>query len=296
MYGACVGTSEGFLCLQSIIDSMQQGLPIVTAQQIVDEAFPYLGSGSRFQTTAYSTNLFISDSNQYDAFHHFELFGRNILWINQVRDEVAGETVTIMPRTIFAYSDDGFDGHIIAHRFASLLCYATHGTYIHPKIWVGIAHPAPATNQPAEKYIGMHYGHDQIDTAIQRLDIDSFTDRRWAALAHYRQATLAETPYYQVLSYWKILELRFNNVRDDINQHINNLYASQPDVFHYVGTFTGAASQKIREIRNFSAHFMLDGDTIIQDPDNPDIFNEASKGIFVLRRITEALVDDPEGW
>lgn len=275
---------------------MQQGVPLVTAQQIVDEAFPYLGRGSYFQTTAYDTHLFISDSSQYDAFHHFELFGRKILWINQVQDEVSGEVRTIMPRTIFPCDQNNFDGHIVAHRLASLLCYVTHGTFINPRHWVGIAHPAPGTNQPAEKYVSMHYGHDQIDSAIQRLDIDTFTDKRWAAIAHYRQATLAETPYYQVLSYWKILELRFSNVRADINQYIDDLYASRPDVFHYVGTFTGAASQKLRDIRNASAHFMREGDTTIQDPDNPDIFNEVSKGIFVLRRIAEELIEEPTGW
>jgi hypothetical protein len=275
---------------------MHQGVPIVTAQQIVDEAFPYLGRGSYFQTTAYDTHLIISDSNQYDTFHHFELFDRKILWVNQGRDEVAGETKAIMPRTIFQCDQNNFDGHIVAHRLASLLCYVTRGTFINPRHWVGIAHPAPATSQPAEKYVSMLYGHDQIDNAIQRLRIDTFTEKRWAALAHYRQATLAATPYYRVLSYWKILELRFSNVRTDINQHIDDLYTSRPDVFHYVGSFTGPASQRLRDIRNASAHFMLDGDTTIQDPDNPDIFNEVDKGIFVLKRIAEGLVEETTDW
>lgn len=275
---------------------MQQGVPLVTTQQIVDEAFPYLGRGSYFQTTAYDTHLFISDSDTYDIFHHFELFDRKILWINQVQQEVGGEVKTVMPRTIFQCDQNNFDGHIVAHRLASLLCYVTHGTFINPKLWVGIAHPAPSTSQPAEKYVSMHYGHDQINAAIQRLGIDTFTEKRWAALAHYRQATLAVTPYYQVLSYWKILELYFNNDRTAINNHINNLYTSRPDVFHYVGTFTGTASKKLRDIRNASAHFMLDGDTTVQDPDNPDIYNEVSKGIFVLRRLAEGLIDGSTGW
>jgi hypothetical protein len=142
----------------------------------------------------------------------------------------------------------------------------------------------------------MHWGHEQIDMAIAHLNIDTFTEKRWAALAHYRQATLAATPYYQVLSYWKILELYFNNVRADIDKHINDLYTSRPDVFYYVGAFTGDASKRLRGIRNASAHFMLDGDTTIQDPDNPDIFNEVDKGIFVLRRIAEELIEKTSGW
>lgn len=275
---------------------MQQGVPLVTGQQIVDEAFPYLGRGSSFQTTAYDTFLIISDTETYNIFHHFELFDRKILWINQVRQELRGEVTPIMPRTIFPYSDNGFDGHIVAHRFASVLCYATHATFIDPRVWAGIAHPAAAVVQPAEKYVSMLYGHDQIDDAIQRLDLPTFTEKRWAAIAHYRQATLAQTPYYQVLSYWKILELYFNNVRADINRHINDEYAARPDTFHYVGDFTGTAANKLRSIRNASAHFMLEGDTTIQDPDNPDIFNEVSKGIFVLRRITEGLIDRTSGW
>lgn len=275
---------------------MQQGVPLVTGQQIVDEAFPYLGRGSYFQTTAYDTILFFSGSDTYDIFHHFELFDRKILWINQVRQELRGEELPMMPRTIFPCVKDEFDGHIVAHRFASVLCYATHATFIDPRVWGGMAHPAASIVQPAEKYIGMLYDHDQIDSAIQRLDLATFTQKRWVALAHYRQAILSATPYYKVLSYWKILELYFNNVRDDIDSHIDELYASRPDVFHYVGAFSGAASQRLRDIRNSSAHFMLDGDTNIQDPDNPDIFNEVDKGIFVLRRITEGLIDGAAGW
>jgi hypothetical protein len=72
---------------------MQQGAPLVTGQQIVDEAFPYLGRGSYFQTTAYDTFLIITDSEAYDIFHHFELFDRKILWINQVQQELRGEVV-----------------------------------------------------------------------------------------------------------------------------------------------------------------------------------------------------------
>lgn len=275
---------------------MQQGVPRVTAQQIVDEAFPYLGRGSYFQTTAYDTHLFISGDNAYDPFHKFELFDRKILWINQVQDEVSGEVRTIMPRTIFPCNESDFDGHIVAHRLASILCYVTHGTFINPRLWVGVAHPVPATNQPAEKYVSMHYGHDQIDTAIARLDIESFTEKRWAALAHYRQATLAETPYYKVLSYWKILELYFSNANSPLNSYINDLYATRADIFHDLGSFSGTASRKLRNIRNRSAHFMLEGNTTVEDPDNPDIFNDVSNGLFSLRRLGEGLIERTEGW
>jgi len=275
---------------------MQQCVPEVTTQQIVDEAFPYLGRGSYFQTTAYNTHLFISESDNYDLFHHFELFDRKILWINQIQQEVGGELRTVMPRTIFQCNPDNFDGHIVAHRLASILCYATHSTFINPKLWVGIAHPAPSTSQPAEQYVSMHYGHDQIDMAIQRLDIGSFTEKRWAAIAHYRQATLAETPYYRALSYWKIIELYFDNVNTTMNTYINDLYASRPDIFHELGAFRGTASRKLRSIRHASAHFMLDGDTTIQDPDNPDVYNKVSDGLFALRRLAEGLIDRTTGW
>lgn len=275
---------------------MQQGLPQVTIQQIVDEAFPYLERSSYYQTTAYDTHLFISGDNEYDLYHHFELFGRKILWINQVQQETMGEVRTVMPRTIFKCDNNDFDGHIVAHRFASLLCYATTNTYINPRLWVGTAHPAPSTNQPAEKYVHMHYGHEQIDNMIRHLDPDTFTEKKWAALAHYRQARLAETPYYQVLSYWKIIELYFNNVNTRMNAYINDFYASRPDIFHELGEFTGTASRKLRSIRHKSAHFMLDGNTSIEDPDNPDVYNEVSKGIFSLRRLSEGLIERNADW
>lgn len=275
---------------------MQQGAPLVTNQQIFDEALSYLGRGSYFQTTAYDTHLRIGNFDSYDIFHHFELFGRKILWINQVQEEVAGDVKTRMPRTIFPCSQNDFDGHIVAHRFASVLCFVMHGTFINPRLWVGTAFPVASTSQPAEKYVGMLCDHEQIDSSIQRLDLDSFTEKRWVAMANYRQANLAATPYYQILSYWKILETYFNNSRKDINKHIDDLYSTRPDAFHYVGEFTGKASKKLRDIRNASAHFMLDGDTTLQDPDNPDVFNEADKGIFVLRRLSEGLIERSEGW
>lgn len=275
---------------------MQQGVPVITGQQIVDEAYPYLGRGSYFQTTAYDTFLIISGSETYDIFHHFELFDRKILWINQIRQELRGELTPMMPRTIFPCSESDFDGHIVAHRFSSVLCYATHATFINPRVWAGIAHPAASVVQPAEKYVIMLYNHEQIDSAIQRLGLDTFTEKKWTALAHYRQSTLAQTPYYQVLSYWKILELYFNDERADIDAYINDFYASRTDIFHELGTFSGTAANKLRGIRNASAHFMLRGDTTIQDPDNPDVYNKASKGLFALRRLTEGLIARTTGW
>ncbi len=207
-----------------------------------------------------------------------------------------GEIKTVMPRTIFQCDQNNFDGHIVAHRLASLLCYVTHGTFINPRLWVGIAHPAPSTSQPSEKYVSMHYDHDQIDMVIQRLDIGTFTEKRWAALAHYRQATLAQTPYYRVLSYWKIIELHFGNVNTLMNTYINDFYAARPDIFHELGTFTGTASRKLRDTRNTSAHFMLEGDNIVQDPDNPDVYNKVSGALFGLRRLAEELIDREKGW
>lgn len=275
---------------------MQQGIPVVTIEQIAEESFPYFGGGSYFQTTAYDTLLFISDSETYDLFHKFELFGRKILWVNQVNQDAQGEVKTVMARTIFPCSEADFDGHIVAHRFASLLCYVTHGTFINPRLWVGYSRPIPTTNQPSEKYLGTRYSHEDIDMLIRRLEVHSFTEKRWAALAHYRQASLAQTPYYQVLSYWKILELRFHNNARQLNGFIDHCYSERPDNFHYVGEFNGAASQKLRDIRNASAHFMRSGDTGIQDPDNPDIYNEVEKGIFILKRLSEKLIEESSGW
>lgn len=276
---------------------MQQGVPVVTGQQIVDEAHPYFGGGSYFQTTAYDTLLRLGgDFEVYDVFHHFELFNRKILWINQVQQEVAGDVKPLMSRTIFPCNEQAFDGHIVAHRFASVLCYATQGTFINPRVWVGTAHPAASVVQPAEKYVGMLYGHEQIDNAIQRLELNAFTDKKWAALAHYRQSTLAQTPYYQVLSYWKILELYFNNVRTDIDTYINDFYASRPDIFHELGTFTDTAAEELRNLRHASAHFMLRDSPTIEDPDNPDVYNTVNGGLLALRRLIEGLIDRTMGW
>lgn len=275
---------------------MRQGIPETTMQQIFEDARSYLDNGSYFQSTSYDTNIFISDSDKYDIYHQFELFGRKILWINQVNQEVGGQTQPRMSRTIFKCDKENFDGHIIVNRLASLFCYVTHGAFINSRVTAGTSLPTPSTCQPAEKYLGLRISHSDIDTSIKILDLDNFTGKRWIALAHYRQANISNTPYYQVLSYWKILELRFNNNDSHINNFINNQYTQRSDIFHYMGEFTGTASRKIRLIRHSCAHFKLTGDETIQDPDNPDVFNEATKAVFVLRRLAENLIDDSTGW
>lgn len=277
-------------------DDMRQGIPETTMQQIFEDAHSYLGNGSYFQSTSYDTNLFISDSDNYDIYHRFELFNRKILWINQVTQEVGGETQTLMSRTIFKCDKNNFDGHIVAPRLASLLCYITHGTFINPRVTAGTALPTPSTCQPAEKFLGRRCNHEEIDMLITRMDLDNFTEKKWIALAHYRQATLSNTPYYQVLSYWKILELYFNNSSSNINQYIDEKYNSRQDLFHYMGEFSGTAAGTLRIIRHSCAHFKVNGEPTIQDPDNPDIFNEANKAVFVLRRLAESLIDSPTGW
>ena len=98
------------------------------------------------------------------------------------------------------------------------------------------------------------------------------------------------------MSYWKIIELYFGDVNTDMNAYINELYTSRPDIFHELGSFRGTASRQLRNIRNKSAHFMLEGDTTIEDPDNPDIYNEVSRGLFALRRLSEGLIERTEGW
>jgi hypothetical protein len=267
----------------------------ITAQEITDEAVRFLDRDSYYQATAYDTTLLISEVETYDPFHHFELFDRKILWINQVTQEVSGSAVPRMARTIFICDKDNFDGHIVAHRFASILCYATHSTIISPRIWAGTAFPVPSAVQPSEKYTGILYTHDQIDNAIVRLQISNFTEKKYIALAHYRQAALAQTPYYEVLSYWKIIELHFNNVNKKMNKYINDLYSSRPDIFSGIPAFSGNASSKLWQTRHSSAHFAQTGGHI-QDPDNPDLFNIANQSILPLRRLAEGLIEKTIGW
>ncbi len=166
----------------------------LTVQEIFDEARIFFLPGRYFQSTSYDTSLLISGRESYDPYHHFELFGRKILWINQVEQEAGGDTKPRMARTIFPCDEQNFDGHIVAHRFSSLLCFATRGELILPRMWVGTAHPTPTSVQPAEKFIGTLFSHEDIDNAVRRLHVEEFTDKKWIALAHYRQAVLAATP------------------------------------------------------------------------------------------------------
>lgn len=274
---------------------MRQQLPIVTSQEISDKAVDYFawkGIPSYYQTTAYDTTLLISNNSSYDPFHEFELFGRKILWVNQVQDAIDKDP--LMPRTIFPCKKDAFDGHIVAHRLSSVLCFITKAP-ITPRLWSGIAQPFPSVVQPSEKYIGRLISHDDLEAYIQHLQFDTFTEKRWIALAHYRQANIAQTPYYTVLSYWKIVELFSDSRATKMKSYINQLYNTRPDLFHDLEPLESSAWEKLKSIRHACAHFRLEGD-VTQDPDNPDLFNEVSKAIFPLRRLAEELIEKHEGW
>ncbi len=278
---------------------MRPALPELSQQSAFEEGARYFdwkpGTRSYFQATAYDTNIFVSGGDDYDFFHHFDLFDRKILWINSVTSDVGGEPRTVMARTVFPCNENDFDGHIVAHRFASLVGYTARGA-IHPRIWVGGAYPVPNTTQPAEKYLGIRITPQDIDNHISRLDIASFTDKRWIALAHYRQAMLALTPYYEVLSFWKILELYFENNKPAMNAFINEQYRERPDWFDALGSLNMSAASKLKEVRHASAHFQFFGSNQIEDPDNPDLFNLVSNSLFAFKRITEKLIDSPSGW
>lgn len=274
---------------------MKQQLPVITPQKIFDKAvsfFGWKGVSSYYQTTAYDTTLLISESSNYDTYHEFKIFGRNVLWINQVRG--CEDDSSLMSRTIFECSEDDFDGHIVAHRLSSVLCYISNAP-ISPRVWAGIAQPAPCVVQSSERCLGVLMSHSQVDDAIARLRLEDFNEKKWIALAHNRQAHLAQTPYYTVLSHWKIIELYFDNNPSRMNAYINQFYTERPDLFYELEPIAETASRRLRDIRHSCAHFRLNGG-VTQDPDNPDLFNEVSKATFVLRRLAEGLIDMQEGW
>lgn len=254
-----------------------------------DEIQAYIGPGSYFQTTCYDTHLIIT-GDEWDPFHYFELFDRKILWINPSIQEVGGVEELMMPRTVFICpSDNDYDGGLVMNRFASLICFVTRGVNISASTHVGTGWPAAAAAQPQQLKTGMKYGHDTIDSLIASFLKPGVTEKRWIALAHFRQGKIAQTPYYRFLSNWKILELHFNDKDPKITKHLTSYFTTNTAKVSSLQLGSKSPADKMWDLRKMSAHFMLRGGAI-QDPDNPDLYNQADASANILEDVVVDLI------
>ncbi len=261
--------------------------------RITEEILKFIGPGKYYQTTAYDTSLIISSQDKYRPFHHFEIFKRKILWINPVLKDnhPSGQKLVLMARTVFLCDEKDYDGGVVMNRFASLLCYITRGTHIVAAVHAGCGVPAACVIQPQQMLTAVAYDPEQINNLISQFEPDEISDKKWIALAHFRQGVIANTPYFHYLSLWKILELYFNDNDKEVDEHINRFFEINPGKIDLLPEGEQSASKKLRDIRNMSAHFALRGGPI-QDPDNPDLYLKAESGIGTLQLIVRELIDN----
>lgn len=264
----------------------------LTQQAASQEVAKYIGKAGYYHCAAYDTTLIISD----EPFHHLDLFNRKILWINQVANREHGNVVFAARAVIPCKSADDFDGVLVMNKLATLLCYITHGQPTNPITWAGTGFAAAIVGQPRRLQGGMLYSHDQIDSLLSAMQPDKLSNEKWIALAHFRQGIAAQTPYFEFLSHWKILELRFNNDRPSIKSYVNSFLSQHPELTNKLhDPQTADAEDLLRRTRNSSAHFALfdkaAGDKV-QNPDDPNIYLPANADAGVLREIVEELLKD----
>ena len=260
----------------------------ISERVVKDKAIDYIGKGQYFHWAAFDTSLIIGSKQ---PFYEFKIFERRILWINTVIGDSPSKCLA--PRIVFKCSPKNPDGIKLTNQIASLFCYLTRGTAIAVVTCMGAGNLENIAMQPPQgRPYGLAYPQKEFSTILVNENPKEYSANKWVALAHYRQAVTSNTPYYEYLSYWKIIELRFDNNTESIKS--------------YLGKFFEHHSQKVKEVsgscqnpianlwatRGKVAHFaqLSNKDYIIQNPDDPDTYIDVFKNCKIMRCIVGKLL------
>lgn len=267
----------------------------LTQAEAAKEVQDFIGKQGYYHTATYDTAMFLSDDKGDDVFHHFELFGRKILWINAVNIGLKGSDLDgeeINPRVVISCkSPEEFDGVLIMNKLASLLCFVLSGIPISSVNYSGTGFPAAAmvSELQTRPYTVVH--HDALDALIAQADPDNIPEKKWIGMAHYRQGIIANSPYYTFLSYWKIIELYFDYKSPEISKYIDGVF-KDPELADKLHEAKKTPVAKLYSTRNRCAHFALtqSSGNELQNPDDPDSYIIALMDAKPLKKVVEELL------
>lgn len=163
-------------------------------------------TGFSFQLSyALDTNLRIGDQQE----SYFEFRGRTIRWINGTAYTRA---IVVIPTNNISNMQEDVD---LANEFISAIVWRTQ-VPIRIVFGAGSAMRFIPIVSPQKVISGIN-----IDISRENIDQPGISNRQILALAFYKEGINSTSIYYSTLNYYKIIELRFKGVKNDIINWIN---------------------------------------------------------------------------
>lgn len=229
---------------------------------------------------ALDTDLYLGDDK--DVYFDFE--DRKIRWINGTR--------TLAPRIVVpSKSADFSDGILISKKFLSALVREAK-TPIKEITNVG----TPKRIVPILKQPRVMGGLGIDPRYLLTDDTSKYSDKKWTALAYYKDGVNSNNEFYSFLSFYKLLQLAFDNddrkVMDWINKNIDPVLASfdpkwkaevlKPNMLP--GNYLYGVG------RNAAAHIEFEkGKTV--NPDKPEDYIRVRRDLPIIRELATKVLD-----
>lgn len=144
---------------------------------------------------ALETDLYLGDSNEV----YFDFLDRKVRWING--------TQTISPMLVIPCKKGDFsDGIEIAKKFLSALVEEVQTPIVEITNVGSPTKLAPLLRQPRVSG-GAGFDPEYLITE----DVNKYTDKKWIGLAYYKDGINSNNNFYSFLSFYKLIQLAFDN-------------------------------------------------------------------------------------
>lgn len=230
---------------------------------------------------ALETDLYLGDSNEV----YFEFLDRKIRWING--------TQTISPMLIIPCKKGDFsDGIEISKKFLSALIEEVQTPIIEITNVGSPTKLAPLLRQPRVSG-GISFDSEYLITE----DVSKYTDKKWIGLSYYKDGINANSKFYSFLSFYKLIQLAFDNDNDKVikwinsnTQYINDRIDSNWLMENLTpGQLLGNYLYGVG--RTAAAHIQYKKGQIV-NPDNPEDYMRVQRDLPIIRGFATKVLSD----
>ncbi len=228
---------------------------------------------------ALETDLYLGDSNEV----YFEFLDRKIRWINGTR--------TISPMIIIPCKKGDFsDGIELAKKFLSALIEEVQVPIVEVTNVGSPTKLAPLLRQP--RVMG-DLGFDPEYLITE--DVSKYSDKKWIGLAYYKDGINSNNKFYSFLSFYKLIQLAFDNDNDKVIQWINSnaQYINERVDSNWAkevlkpGQLLGNYLYGIG--RNAAAHIQYKKGQVV-NPDSPEDYMRIQKDLPIIRGLATKIL------